>query len=163
MITPVIILNVIISIDILCELTNRETDQDATQLFDHDLLSALHDVARLMRTRFDRYARTYGMTRAQGLILLHLRDQPGLSQNELAIICDVEPITVARLIDRLEANGYVKRCADPNDRRIHRLHLLPAAEPVLTEIVRYRERSSTNSPRAWILRHGLGRSKSSTR
>jgi DNA-binding MarR family transcriptional regulator len=112
----------------------------STQLFDHDLLSALHDVARLMRTRFDRYARTYGMTRAQGLILLHLRDQPGLSQNELAIICDVEPITVARLIDRLEANGYVKRCADPNDRRIHRLHLLPAAEPVLTEIVRYRER-----------------------
>jgi DNA-binding MarR family transcriptional regulator len=110
-----------------------------TQPFDNDLLHVLHDVDRLMRTRFDRYARTYGMTRAQGLILLHLQSQPGLSQNELAIICDVEPITVARLIDRLEAHGFVKRCADPNDRRIRRLHLLPAAEPILAQITRYRE------------------------
>ncbi|MDE2630972.1 MAG: MarR family transcriptional regulator, partial [Alphaproteobacteria bacterium] len=98
----------------------------------------LHDVARLMRTRFDRYARAYGMTRAQGLILLRLKVQPGLSQNELAAICEVEPMTVARLIDRLEANGYVKRCDDPNDRRIHRLKLLPAAEPILAEIARYK-------------------------
>ena len=125
-----------------------------TQLFDSDLLHVLHEVARQMRTRFDRYARTYGMTRAQGLILLHLQDQPGLSQNELAVICDVEPITVARLIDRLEASGYVKRCADPKDRRIHRLHLLPAAEPILAEIVRYRERTRNElaeglDPAAW--------------
>ena len=110
------------------------------QPFDSDLLHVLHEVGRLMRTRFDRYARAFGMTRAQGLILLRLQHQPGVSQNELAVICDVEPITVARLIDRLEANGYVKRCADPNDRRIHRLHLQPAAEPILAEIVRYRER-----------------------
>lgn len=108
------------------------------QPFDYDLLSVLHDVARLMRTRFDRYARAYGMTRAQGLILLRLKVQPGLSQNELAAICEVEPMTVARLIDRLEANGYVKRCDDPNDRRIHRLQLLPAAEPILAEIARYK-------------------------
>jgi MarR family transcriptional regulator for hemolysin len=109
------------------------------QPFDSDLLYVLHDVARLMRTRFDRFARTFGMTRAQGLILLRLQHQPGLSQNELAVILDVEPITVARLIDRLEASGHVKRCADPNDRRIHRLHLLPAAEPVLAQITHYRE------------------------
>jgi DNA-binding MarR family transcriptional regulator len=109
------------------------------QPFDSDLLHVLHEVARLMRTRFDRYARAFGMTRAQGLILLRLQHQPGVSQNELAVICDVEPITVARLIDRLEASGYVKRCADPNDRRIHRLHLLPAAEPILAKITRYRE------------------------
>ncbi|MGC9954704.1 MAG: MarR family transcriptional regulator [Rhizomicrobium sp.] len=124
------------------------------QPFDFDLLHVLHDVARLMRTRFDRYARAYGMTRAQGLILLRLQHQPGVSQNELAVICDVEPITVARLIDRLEASGYVKRCADPNDRRIHRLHLLPAAEPILAEITRYRKQTHDElaegvDPEAW--------------
>jgi MarR family transcriptional regulator, transcriptional regulator for hemolysin len=124
------------------------------QPFDSDLLHVLHEVARQMRTRFDRYARAYGMTRAQGLILLHLQRRPGVSQNELAVILDVEPITVARLIDRLEANGYVKRCADPNDRRIHRLHLLPAAEPVLAEITRYREQTHNElagglDPAAW--------------
>ncbi len=124
------------------------------QPFEFDLLHVLHDVARLMRTRFDRYARTFGMTRAQGLILLRLHHQQGVSQNELAVICDVEPITVARLIDRLEASGHVKRCADPNDRRIHRLHLLPAAEPILAEIVRYRKQTHDElaegvDPEAW--------------
>ena len=125
-----------------------------SQPFDFDLLYVLHDVARLMRTRFDRHARTFGMTRAQGLILMHLRLRPGLSQNELAIICDVEPITIARLIDRLEASGYVKRCADPNDRRIRRLHLMPAAEPILVQITQYMEQVHNKlaeglDPAAW--------------
>ncbi|MGA7712742.1 MAG: MarR family transcriptional regulator [Rhizomicrobium sp.] len=107
--------------------------------FDTDLFFVIHDVARLMRTRFDQRARAYGMTRAQWVILVRLQRQPGLSQNELASICEVEPITVARLVDRLEANGLVKRCADPTDRRVRRLKLLPAAEPILAEIGRYRE------------------------
>jgi DNA-binding MarR family transcriptional regulator len=92
-----------------------------------------------MRLRFDQFARTFGMTRAQGLIIKHLKHQPGMTQNEMACLCDVEPITVARLIDRLEANGFVERRLDPSDRRIRRLHLLPAAEPILVEIERYRE------------------------
>ena len=106
--------------------------------FDRDLLIVLHDVARLMRTRFDQRAREYGMTRAQWVILARLDRQPGMSQNELATICEVEPITVGRLIDRLESRGMVERRSDPNDRRIRRLHLLPAAAPILAEIADYR-------------------------
>jgi MarR family transcriptional regulator for hemolysin len=108
------------------------------QSYDMDMLVLVHDVARLMRLRFDQFARTFGMTRAQGLIIKHLKHQPGMTQNEMACLCDVEPITVARLIDRLEANGFVERRLDPSDRRIRRLHLLPAAEPILIEIERYR-------------------------
>lgn len=107
--------------------------------FDRDLLIVLHDVARLIRTRIDQRARAYGMTRAQWIILARLDRQPGMSQNELATICEVEPITVGRLVDRLEARGMVERRADPSDRRVRRLHLLPAAEPIITEIARYRE------------------------
>ena len=103
-----------------------------------DLLILLHDVARLVRVRFDQRAREHGMTRAQWVILARLSRQPGLSQNELAGICEVEPITVGRLVDRLEAHGLVERRADPNDRRIKRLHLLPAAEPMLEEIFSYK-------------------------
>ena len=79
------------------------------------------------------------MTRAQWIILARLDRQPGLSQNEMAAICEVEPITVGRLIDRLEARGLVERRADPADRRIRRLHLLPAAKPILEEIKRYKD------------------------
>ena len=110
------------------------------QAFDRDLLIVLHDVARTLRTRFDQKARaTHAMTRAQWVILSRLERQPGMSQNEMAAICEVEPITVARLIDRLEARGLVERRADPADRRIRRLHLLPAAQPILETINAARE------------------------
>ena len=94
----------------------------------------MHDVARLLRQDADRRARAHGMTRAQWVILFWLERQPGLSQKELSEILEVEPITVARLIDRLEARGMVERRADPKDRRIWRLHLRPPAEPVLAEL-----------------------------
>ncbi len=106
--------------------------------FDRDMLILLHDVARMQRTRFDQWARTYGMTRAQGIILYRLDRQPGLSQNEMASLCEVEPITVGRLVDRLEARGLLERRADPSDRRIRRLHLLPAAAPVIAAIQDYK-------------------------
>src|SRR5215471_5116946 len=86
-----------------------------------EFLFLLHDVARLMRTRSDQRARRRGMTRAQWVILIWLQRQPGLSQNELAGLVEVEPITVGRLVDRLEARGLVERCADPKDRRVWRL------------------------------------------
>jgi len=105
---------------------------------ERDMLILLHDVARMQRTRFDQWARNYGMTRAQGIILYRLEDQPGLSQNEMAALCEVEPITVGRLVDRLEARGFLERRADPSDRRIRRLHLLPAAAPILAAIQDYK-------------------------
>lgn len=109
------------------------------QPFDRDLLLLLHDVARLLRTRFDQRARAKGMTRAQWVILARVSATPGLSQNELASILEVEPISVGRLIDRLQARGLVERRSDPTDRRIWRLHLLPPAEPVLEEISKARD------------------------
>src|SRR6201996_3525976 len=104
-----------------------------------ELLLELYDVARLMRTRFDRWARDYGLTRAQGIILGRLSRQPGMTQNEMAGLCEVEPITIGRLVDRLEARGLLERRLDPADRRIRRLHLLPAAEPILKEIQHYKD------------------------
>jgi DNA-binding MarR family transcriptional regulator len=99
-----------------------------------DLLYLLHDTARLLRVEADKRARATGMTRAQWVLLLRVRDRPGLSQKELSELLEVEPITVARLVDRLEGRGMVERRADPRDRRIWRLHLRPAADPVLQEI-----------------------------
>ena len=101
---------------------------------DSDVLVLLYDVARHMRTYADQMARAHGMTQAQWVILARLERQPDLSQNELAAVAEVTPMTIARLIDRLEALGLVKRCVDPKDRRIWRLRLTPAAAPLLDEI-----------------------------
>jgi len=105
---------------------------------DSDLLIVLSDVARHMRTYSDQVARKHGMTRAQWIILSRLERQPNLSQSELSALAEVTPITVARLVDRLEALGLVERCSDPDDRRIWRLRLTPAAGPVLREIMDFR-------------------------
>jgi len=67
-------------------------------------------------------------------MLIWLERQPGLSQKELAELIEVEPITVARIVDRLEARGMVERRADPADRRIWRLHLCPPSRSILNEM-----------------------------
>ena len=105
---------------------------------ENDFLVLLYDVARQMRTRADQMARAHGMTRAQWVILARLERQPGLSQNELAALAEVAPITIARLVDRLEEMGLVERCPDPADRRIWRLRLTAKAAPHLRDIKRYR-------------------------
>ena len=105
---------------------------------DSDLLIVLSDVARHMRTYSDQVARKHGMTRAQWIILSRLERQPNLSQSELSVLAEVTPITVARLVDRLEAQGLVERCSDPDDRRIWRLRVTPAAGPMLAEIKQFR-------------------------
>jgi len=105
---------------------------------DHDLLIQLYDVARHMRTYADQRARALHLTRAQMIILARLERQPDISQNELAAVAEVAPMTIARLIDRLEETGMVRRCTDPDDRRAWRLRLTPTAAPILLEIKRAR-------------------------
>ena len=105
-----------------------------------DLLIVLYDVARHMRTYSDKVASKHGMTRAQWVILSRLERQPNLSQSELSALAEVSPITVARLVDRLETLGLVERCTDPDDRRIWRLRLTGKAAPMLREIKQFRSK-----------------------
>ncbi len=108
------------------------------QDFEYDLMMLLHDVARLIRLEADKLARQHGTTRAQWALLLRLARQPGLTQKEAADLLEVEPISVARLVDRMEAAGLIERRADEQDRRIWRLHLRPGANAKLAEVNRQR-------------------------
>src|SRR5882762_6051124 len=105
-------------------------------LFDleDNLLILLSCVARHIRAYGDELALSLGITRSQLIVLARLEQQPDISQIELAAMAEVTPITIARLIDRLEAHGMVERCPDPVDRRIRRLRPTPAAAPLLGEI-----------------------------
>ena len=83
----------------------------------------LSDVARLIRTVFDRRVRDIGLTRAQWLVLTRLYRRPGASQTELADMLEVDRASAGRMIDRMQKNGWVERRADNGDRRINRLYL----------------------------------------
>lgn len=99
----------------------------------------ISDVARLLRTEFDRRVRKLGITRSQWLVLTRLHRHPGASQSELADMMEVEKATAGRMIDRLEANGWVKRRAEPDDRRVKRVYLTAEAQRVHKRIWRVAE------------------------
>jgi MarR family transcriptional regulator, transcriptional regulator for hemolysin len=96
----------------------------------------INDVARLMRKRFEQRARaaSLGLTRAQAAVLANLARQEGINQVSLAQILELEPITLARLLDRLQAARLIERRPDPKDRRAHLLYLTDAAFPLLDRI-----------------------------
>jgi DNA-binding MarR family transcriptional regulator len=91
----------------------------------------LNDVARLMRTAYDRRIRTLGLTRAQWWVLTHLYRSNGVTQTELAETLEIEKPTLGRLLDRLEAKGWVRREHDASDRRVWRVHLTDEVAPAL--------------------------------
>lgn len=94
----------------------------------------ISDVSRLLRKRFDERARLIGVTRQQWRTLSVLKRNEGSNQGMLAELLEVEPITLGRMIDRLEEAGWVERRRDPGDRRVWRIHLTDAAQPILLQL-----------------------------
>ena len=94
----------------------------------------LHDVARLLKKRFEQNSR--GLTRSQWQVLASLAENEGVNQARLAELIEIEPITLGRIVDRLEVLRLIRRNSDPTDRRRWLLHLMPAAR---TRLERARE------------------------
>jgi DNA-binding MarR family transcriptional regulator len=94
----------------------------------------ISDVSRLMRRRFDERARLIGVTRAQWRTLTTLSRHEGINQGAIADLLEVEPITLCRMIDRLEEAGLVERRRDPGDRRAWLIFLTDKAKPIISEL-----------------------------
>lgn len=94
----------------------------------------LHEVSRTMRRRMDQRAAALGLTRAQWWVMTHLARQEGCKQAELAESLEIEPITLARHLDRLSDQGMVERRACPGDRRAWRIHFTPAGRDLLVRL-----------------------------
>ena len=92
------------------------------------------ETAHSLRKAFDRLAVGLGVTRAQWKVLFKLTRSPGLRQVELADMLDLEPITLCRIVDRLEESGLVERARDPEDRRAWRLHVTAKAQPLIEKL-----------------------------
>jgi DNA-binding MarR family transcriptional regulator len=84
---------------------------------DENIGTMLAQVARLLRRTFDVRARSIGVTRPQWQVLSLLKLHAGSNQGALAEMLEVEPITLGRMIDRLQEADLVERRADPADRR----------------------------------------------
>ena len=92
------------------------------------------ETAHALRKAFARRAASLSVTGAQWKVLLKLTLKPGLRQAELADMLDIEPITLSRMVDRLQEAGLVERSADPADRRAWRLHVTAKAQPIVKRL-----------------------------
>jgi len=93
----------------------------------------INDVSRLLRRRLDREAQAIGLTSAQWRVLAYLARCEGSNQASLADYMDMEPITLSRHLDRMQAAGMLERQPDPSDRRAHRLYLTDDGRALITD------------------------------
>lgn len=94
----------------------------------------LNDSSRLLRRAFDERVRSLGLTAAQARLLLSLEKFPDHNQAFYADRLEVEPITLTRIVDRMEEAGWIDRMADPADRRARRLHLTAKSRDIVERV-----------------------------
>lgn len=94
----------------------------------------LSDSSRLLRRAFDARVRTLGMTSQQARLLLILQVNEGENQGFYAEVLEVEPISLTRMIDRMEEAGLIERRRDPADRRAWRLFLTDRSRQLIDQV-----------------------------
>lgn len=99
-----------------------------------EFIFQLVETSRLLRTYVDQRARQHGTTRAQWGVMSRLRRQEGLNQAALAEQMDLQPISLARLLDRLQGQKLIERREDPADRRAYRLYLTPEGRALVDDL-----------------------------
>ncbi len=94
----------------------------------------IHDAARLLRKRFEKRGSRHGLPAAQWRLLVRVVKEEGISQARIAELLEVEPISVSRLIDRMEEGGWIERRQDPSDRRVRTIHSTEKSREAYGEI-----------------------------
>lgn len=114
-----------------------ETDEMAQRSsLSDDNNPIFQDIARFRAIIFDAMLKPHDMTMSQGWVLVHLVRENGLRQSDLADRLDIATVTTSKLIDRLEARGYVERRPDPNDRRSNRVYATDQAKELVKVMTR---------------------------
>jgi DNA-binding MarR family transcriptional regulator len=94
----------------------------------------IHDAARLIRKRFEAKTSGSGLSAAQWRLLVRVVKEPGVAQARLAELLEIEPISVSRLIDRMEEGGWIERRTDAGDRRVRLIFPTAKADVAFAKI-----------------------------
>jgi DNA-binding MarR family transcriptional regulator len=113
-----------------------QTTDDSNHDDPSEIARLLEETSRLWRRLHNRelHIRIPGMTHARSAVLVQLAQREWENQAALAQMLDIKPSTLVRLLDRLEAAGFVIRKANPDDRRVHTLTLTAKALPIIAYI-----------------------------
>ena len=98
------------------------------------------DVARLSGRVYDERVKSLGLTRAQSRVLTYLSWFGETNQARLAERLEVTPITLARLLDRMQEGGWIERVPVDGDRRAYTLQLTRRAREVFPKLLEVGDR-----------------------
>ncbi|ODT68204.1 MAG: hypothetical protein ABS75_21310 [Pelagibacterium sp. SCN 63-23] len=104
------------------------TEQDETETA--ELFYMMHELSRLIGVYFDQAMAKHRLTRAQWWGMMHIREHEGATQTELASIMQMGRASAGKLLERLEANGWIVRRPDEHDNRVRRVYVKDAAPEV---------------------------------
>jgi MarR family transcriptional regulator, transcriptional regulator for hemolysin len=99
-----------------------------------DLGFLIYEVSRLVRRDFDRRVSSLGLTQIQWRALAHIARNEGCNQASLAEILEVQPMTLSRLLDRLQQSGWIERHPNPTDRRAMQIRLATKVKPLIDKM-----------------------------
>ncbi len=86
----------------------------------------LHDFIRQHRNVMRRFFQSCGMFNGHPVMLFVIRQNPGLTQKQLAEKLEIAPASAAISLRRMEEAGLVRRTPDERDHRAVHLYLTPA-------------------------------------
>lgn len=89
----------------------------------HRLSTLVGDLSRAWRMRLDQRLKPLGLSQASGIVLWALALGGPQTQTQLARAIGIEGSTLVRQVDRLEADGHLRRTQNPEDRRANLLDL----------------------------------------
>ncbi len=101
----------------------------------------LNQIRQLVHHSFADKLEGRGITIPQWNLLIVLCTGEASTPQEVSRLIGVDPGAVTRLIDRLEAKGFVRRKADPDDRRATRLELTAAGQALAPELSELADRN----------------------
>ncbi len=101
---------------------------------DPSIMRLVTEISRLFSRDFTARVQDHGLTHTQWQALAVLSRNESIKQTVLADLLQVQPISLGRLIDRLEAAGWVERRRASNDRRAIQLYLTPKVGPILNKM-----------------------------
>ncbi len=94
------------------------------------ILYIIHELSRLISTNFDKDMARHNLTHAQWWAIMHIYENPGASQSDLANIMEMGRASAGKLLERMESKGWIERRPDPTDNRVRRIYLADGAVPV---------------------------------
>jgi DNA-binding MarR family transcriptional regulator len=107
-----------------------------TNNFVNDYLPALlAQASQLISGEFHRVVIAKGFTVSEWRVLATLAGGQPMSVGRIAQISITKQPTVTRLLDRMEAKGYVERLANDGDRRITPVRITPAGSRKVSRLI----------------------------